>query len=746
MVIDDAHVLHDPLVRRLLFTLVEHGPAWMHVILASRADPAMALHRMRAQGTVLEIRDADLRFQPSETAAFLDHVGLGDLQAAQIAFLDRRTEGWPAGLQLAALSLRRVDDPAGFLDNFAGTDRHVADYLIHEVLDHQPEDVYWFLLDTSPFDLLTPALCEVVSEQSNGAKYLELLDREHLFVTRVDATGEVYRYHELFRELLQFVLRSRHPRRERQVLAAAAEWHESRGDHREAIDEWLGAGAVARAVQAMTDHAANYYDRGQPEIIQRWTDATPHLALADDVWTVLGHATRLGWSQQPDEQAHALDRAEDLLDERPDADARLVADVLQGFASLASSEVTTAHDRFLRAIELVDWENVGHEGDDAVYSSARRADLGLSLALLYLGKIEEARTVAQRSKVWHPADPAAALLIRSTLAATALADGRLRDAERRMAGIAQDMRAFGLARPFQAAMQLLSLITGLMRLEHDDPDGAIESFNYHLESIREPHAPSALLASLGIVEALAASGALDAALRRLERVRRLHRGLADPVAGGWIDAVEVRLLLTAGHLEGAEKLASALPGLPVFRAVCADVDLAFERTESARSRFAGEVITSPRDQLALAAVHARAGVLDTGRAPTEAVRQVVEIGAAEGFLRTVLDGGPVLIDSLMDDPHVSGTEYVAVLRRRRDREPAGFASSGSGAGLIEPLSERERQVMRYLSTRLSSREIASELYVSVNTVKTHVQAIYRKLGCNTRREAVERARSLRMLS
>lgn len=743
LVLDDAHLLRHPTVRRLLLCVAERSPRWLHLVLASRADPAMPLHRMRVLGDLLEVREEDLRFSSDETATFLSDAGLGSLEASDVRLLEERTEGWAAGLQLAVLSLRRSPDPHAFLAHLAGTERHIADYLVHEVLDHQPEDLYWFLLRTSPFDRLTPGLCRAVTGCDDSAGYLETLEREQLFLRREQSDDDGYRYHALFRQLLQFVLRSRHPAEETDVLRSAAAWHDQHGDHVRAIDEWLAAGDLDAAVAGMDLHAADLLDDGRVDVLARWTGATETLAFHPDLWVVLGHAVRLGWAERRTEQAWVLSRARELLAVEPDPDAEFVWQVADATRRLGACEIGAAHLQLSAAVGSGEHET-RRRRRDLVGDAARHADLALSLTHLLVGDSAAARALAAHTRAAHAGHPATDVFARAVVVLCDVADGYLSDAEDRLATAWDDARAFRFLDPGHPAHQILTAASWSLWLERNELDRVLEAFESIGPMLDDPE-PVSLVNELGRLEVCVARGELDDARSGLDRLRRRCRHIDDLVVHAWLDVFDVRLLLATGRLVDAQKVAGSLPAHPHLRLVAAEVELAAGTTEDARARY-GADLDSPRAQLEAAIVGVRASVLDGAAPDPVALAAVVRIGSDHGLVRPVLHVGAEVKDALLDDVVLSGTPFVARLRDHWEGTPVGFASSGAEAGLVEPLSERERQVLRYLTTRLLTREIAAELYVSVNTLKTHIQAVYRKLDCSSRREAVDRARELNLLS
>jgi LuxR family transcriptional regulator, maltose regulon positive regulatory protein len=263
LVLDDYHVIDARDVHDGIAFLLEHLPPQLHLVIASRADPALPLARLRARGQLVEIRAADLRFTPEEAAAYLNDVMGLALTAGDVAALEERTEGWIAALQLAALSLQGRDDVTGFIADFAGDDRYIVDYLADEVLQRQPEHLQHFLLQTSILSRLNGSLCDAVTGQDNGKATLEALDRANLFLVPLDNRRGWYRYHHLFADVLRSRLLDEQPDRVRELHARASDWFEQHGERSEAIGQALAgkdferaADLVELAIPAMRRHPA----------------------------------------------------------------------------------------------------------------------------------------------------------------------------------------------------------------------------------------------------------------------------------------------------------------------------------------------------------------------------------------------------------------------------------------------------------------------------------------------------------
>jgi len=275
VVLDDYHVIDAPDIHDGIAFLLDHLPAHMHLVIAGRADPALPLARLRARGDLAEIRAADLRFTPDEAAAFLGQVMGLDLSAADVAALETRTEGWIAGLQLAALSLQGRDDVAGFIAGFAGDDRYIVDYLVEEVLQRQPEQIRSFLLHTAVLDRLSGALCDAVTGRGDSHAVLEALERDNLFVVALDDKRHWYRYHHLFTDVLRVRVLAEDPDQIPVLRRRASQWYEQHGMPAEAIRHALAAEDFPRAADLIELTIPAMRRSRQDARLRSWLEALP---------------------------------------------------------------------------------------------------------------------------------------------------------------------------------------------------------------------------------------------------------------------------------------------------------------------------------------------------------------------------------------------------------------------------------------------------------------------------------------
>ena len=275
LVLDDYHVIDAHDINDGMAFLLEHLPPQVHLVITTRADPALPLARLRARGELVEIRAADLRFTPDEAAAYLNEVMGLDLAAGDVAALEGRTEGWIAALQLAALSMQGRDDVAGFIAGFAGDDRYIVDYLVEEVLHRQPEQVRSFLLETSILGRLSGPLCDAVTGQDGGKAMLEALDRGNLFLVPLDDRRRWYRYHQLFADVLRARLLDEQPELVPELHRRACEWYEENGDRSEAIRHAMAGGDFERAADLVELAIPAMSQDRQEATLRQWLEALP---------------------------------------------------------------------------------------------------------------------------------------------------------------------------------------------------------------------------------------------------------------------------------------------------------------------------------------------------------------------------------------------------------------------------------------------------------------------------------------
>ncbi|HST64341.1 MAG TPA: LuxR C-terminal-related transcriptional regulator [Mycobacteriales bacterium] len=746
LVLDDYHLVESPAVQDGIAFLVEHAPPGLHLVLATRTDPPLPLARLRARGELVEVRAADLRFTPAEAADFLaGPMGLA-LAAGDVATLSERTEGWAAALQLVGLSLQGSADAGAAVARFAGADRFVVDYLADEVLARLPADVRAFVLDTSVLERLTGPLCDAVTATAGGAARLVALERANLFLVPLDDARQWYRYHHLFADVLRAQLRERQPERVPELHRRASAWLHDHGDPADAVRHALAGGDHDRAADLM-ELAVPQLSRERREAeLARWVREVPDevvrarpvlaaglvgaLAQVSDFATI---DTRLSdveravcpdggpWPERPPPGVIVVDEA---------GYRSLPAVVAMYRAALALNRgdpaATVAQAR--TALRLAP------PGDHLVRAGA--GALG-GLASWTTGDIAGAHaayteSVAGLAAVGFVADVLGCSI---TLGDIRRVQGRLGDA------LDTYERALELAAPgpLRGTADMHVGIAGVL-VERDDPAGAAE----HLEVCRRlgdryglPQNPYRLRVVLARVAA--AEGDLDGALALLEEADRVYNGDYSPNVQP-VPAVRARLRLRRGELGHAAAWARGLSTTDELSYLHEYEHVTYARLLLARGDLDGAV--GLLDRLRVAAEEGgRTGtvieilvLLALARRDAGPLGRAVALAEPEGYVRLFAEEGPplaALLRKLPKGDHVR--RLLAAMTTRPSRQP-----------LADPLTDRELDVLRLLATELDGPDIARRLGVSLNTLRTHTQRVYTKLGVTGRRAAVRRAQELHL--
>ncbi|MBK8899698.1 MAG: LuxR family transcriptional regulator [Anaerolineaceae bacterium] len=753
LVLDDYHVIQNQSIHEGMVFLLDYLPPQLRLVMTSRADPPLPLARLRVRGQLHELRAADLRFTSVEAADFLQAVMGLPLTAADVQALEARTEGWIAGLQLAALSMQGVADLPGFIRAFSGSHRHLIDYLTEEVLVRQPELIQQFLLQTAVLDRFCAPLCEAVLETgdwrleidsqspiSNLQSLLEYLDRANLFLIPLDNERRWYRYHHLFVDLLRFrasvaldeaALRRIHKR--------AADWFAQQQLWQEAIRHALAAEEVALAGQLIAQQAATAVARGETDSLQAWLaalpaaqiQADPHLSLAQ-AWVELFFdrpETAETWLQPVLDSPEAIDDA--LLGEalairatlaftRLDA-AQTIADTEQALALLPETQLPLRtmlswHLAFIyrslgetrRSLALYHQtiEMSRRGGNFLINLSARRE---LADMLVGQGDLAAAQTMLNQllteaaAQGWMHLWPIPGVSVH--LAEIAYEWNDLETAVTHLQTAVSHPEAVLIG--FDAYGQAL---LARVYAAQGNPAAALETIQLAEQAVLQTtHAQRRVLTLAQISRFWLAQGDVTRAAAWLPDGRDVPQDPRHEVYARMQISHARYLLATCDEPQAAQLVADLLPAVEA----------------------SGRV----RDAVALWLLQAQLSGEVEGET---AVQRALSLAEPAGLLRTFVDEGqPVaaLLNKLSPTPYLN---RILSAFARPESPPANRL-------LVEPLSERELEVLRLMAEGCSNREIADKLIFTIATAKKHAEHIYGKLGVNSRTQAIARAREIDLL-
>jgi LuxR family transcriptional regulator, maltose regulon positive regulatory protein len=749
VVLDDFHQLTNPAMLDGLATMLGRSSGSLRLILASREGLPLPLARLPAVGRPIEVGAGELAFTAGEAARLLASHGLG-LADADLTILWARTEGWAAGLQLAALSLQDHPDPESFIAGFAGTSRAVADFLLEEVLGRLPEEDRTFLLDTSVVERVSGALADALTGRADGAQTLARLERTNAFVAALDEHRSWYRYHQLLADVLQGRLQASTPRLIPELHRRAAGWYHVHGFPIEATRHALAGGQWPLAAELLATIWQGFILDGELALLGQLVDQFPAEVVEADAELVAVRAARRlaagDWDGADSDLRLAEQAAADLPQRRRRRfevalatvslyRARLRGDLdaaVDAARHLLPAGGDLVGDDDLRALALLNlgiaefWTGAleaasGHLGEGL--AAARRAGRD-GLVVGFLGQLAAVTGASRLGEGVRLAQEALALAERrgwSQNPSAACAYLVLGGAHFEWGDLAAAERYLDLAmasRPEPAISLTIGLTRAVAAYAKGDPAAGLETLRGAQQELQRLNGPYVMAASLQEWEAR-----LLAATDRVDQARALLWISDEPrPASAATLAVRAELQLAEGDAAGA--VATLAPCLDGSAASL----VAYQRLETL---------------LLDAVAHQRLGDLDAAATSLEHALQVAE---PEGYRQVFWSLGEE-VHALLLRQRQRGTAHPQLLTELLDR-PA-FAAAPSAlpppVALAAPLTEREQVVLGFLDSDLSTRQIADELYVSVNTVRSQVRSIYRKLNASRRGDAVRRARRLRLL-
>ena len=730
LVLDDYHVIHTPPIHKQLAFLLDHQPATLHLVITTREDPLLPIPRLRASSQVLEIRQDDLRFSETETNEFLRSVMGLDLLPDEIAALERRTEGWIAGLQLAALSMRGRDDLAGFIQAFTGSSRFILDYLIEEVFEGQSPDVKDFLLKTSILERLSASLCDAVTEKNVSQETLEMLEQANLFIVPLDQSREWYRYHRLFADLLQHRLRTSSIPAD-SLHHRASQWYEQNDFPADAIQHALYAQDWNRAGDLILSNNSEFLKRGEVLTVIRWFQMLPEDVLQTNPRLYFDYCWPLLLAGQFDVARPLLERVEQMTGEIPELLGEVYA--AQAYLARGQGDHALMVEKSQQALTLLPKSSVDSRGIVA---------MNLGLAYWHMGQMGAAEEVLAEALEASQAtgNHYAALTSLIFQGRVHAVRGRLHQAE----GFFERAVQLGGDIPINA---LAHMDLATLHYEWNALDVSDEHIQKAIEICQRSQNNEFLVGAMMIQSRLRmGQGDLIGAENALDRAWDLVRSGKIPTGTAVrMDSAQVRLLLAKGEATGEweEKLTETMDCHPFYRFL--GVTKVWTLSKGHARVYLDELGQAAQANdwgYGLVAVRALQAAL--AESQDEAVcflTEALQLAEGGGFIRSFVEVGEKLVPLL----RAAVREGIAVDYAGRILNVMAGKAEIAEAGLksmVEPLSERELEVLQLVTEGLSNREIAEKLYISTGTAKTHVHNLCGKLGVRNRTEAALKGKEL----
>jgi len=761
LILDDYHLIEAQPIHESLVFLLDHLPTQMHLLIATRADPPLPLHRLRARGQLTELRARDLRFTSEETAAFFNQtMGLG-LSSEDVAALVARTEGWIAGLQMTALSMQG-QDATSFIKNFSGSHRYILGYLVEEVLDRQSDDIQEFLIETAILERMTAPLCDVVSQRDDSREMLNHLERANLFVVSLDDEGRWYRYHPMFAELLQGRLQQTRPDQVFPLHRRASAWYEREELLSEAVHHALAGKDVERAIRLIEGNALAMLHQGELATVLGWLDALPDGVVRSRPWLCVAYAWALAYGGRLDDLEPLLQDAEKALDSGTSVSNRQHVEghiaIIRAYGANMLGDLAHAEEFAQKALERLPKEDLKTRG----MAATMRALLLYAHGDVKLASpaFDEALSISRAAD-----DPHLTVHILCERALFQLALGQLHraaDTCREALRLAETSAQQG-GRPLSVASYAHTRMANVLR-EWNDLEASLHHARESIRLSKQWGQTDILLTGyFDLVWTLQATGEVEGALDAIREGQQISR---DASGQNYfpLERAEAQIRLLHGDVAAAARWVEQMglsaedefdcfqgfTYLTLARVLIAQADWRpgelLEQALRLLERIVRQAEAIGYMRLAIQALLLQSLVLQATSDDIEQALTSLEcaltLAEPEGFVRSFVDMGAPMADLLrLAAARGIAVEYVgkllAALGAEHPRPPL--------SPLIEPLSKRELEVLRLLATGASNKDIATTLVISVTTVKKHLQNIYGKLNVHSRTQAVDRARNLGLL-
>ncbi len=770
LILDDFHLITASDIHDALTFLLDNQPPHLHLFLITRADPPWPLARLRSQHELNEIRVGELRFTVEETAVFLNQIMQLNLSPDELTTLDEQTEGWIAGLQMAALSMKGRTDTAGFIKAFAGSHRYILDYLVEEVLEQQPADIQKFLLKSSILDQLTAPLCQIVTGREDSQMLLAQLEQDNLFIVSLDDERCWYRYHHLFADLLQNRLEQTFPELVPQLHMLASDWYEQAGYLMDAVGHGLAANNVEHVANLVEGKALSMMGHGGLTTLLQWLTVLPDEVIETRPWLSVTHAWALVYTGQIDavdapvrHVEQALSRmSDDNDDEHNHISGHLAA--LRAYVAELKGDMQRAYDMAYKAQTLLP--------EDALMARGSAATV-LGSALRWLGDFPGAihAFTEARAILNDIGDNHISMFIQCGLARLYTLQGKLHKSMKMyqdiLASFAKDTQP---GRQKSPHMGHTHTRISQIYLEWNNLEAALSHAQEGVaRSEQWGQADVLIYGYANLARAQQANGNVGAANSAIRQAKELAEGMS-PWFENYVSAWETRLYLARGDVHAAVRWVEengfsihdqiSYRNEPVYytvaRVMVAQALVNSEKRLIVDAQFlldrlwtlveAAGMTLRMIDLLVLQMLCFQ--MLDENNKALRLLKQGLMLAELECYQYSFIEAGAPMRKLLQ---RVNGKEgqsdFVNTLLVAMGDLWCGDGeeTAVSPSLLLDPLSPRELDVLRLLNTQLSSTEIANQLYVAPSTVRSHIKNIYSKLNVHRRADAVKQAESLNLL-